>query len=375
MAWFQVDDQLSFHPKVIQAGNAAMGMWVRAGAWSQAHLTEGHIPTEQAKALGGVALAKKLVAAGLWIADDERGGYLFHEWDSRQMSADEIAERRAMRARAGAKGGKASAQSRRAKAEAKRQASASPGGDVSEMESCNDFGENESKTQTRNADRVTTQESRRKPRPPGDMSKSSQASAEASGSANVKQNPTPAPVPTQEASNEASPDSPTDDDLRNVGSRESSSSFSDGTPIPDEPPRGDDREPVMASTNSVPDAIETAARPPRPQPSSAAKTVVRQELGVDYPRTTVDQLAVGVDRLAHQHIADDVIREALREFERRPGAKPSWLESIAGDVVQNRRSRAAPNAPTKPSKFRGIAELAAAARAEESAAQQQKAIQ
>lgn len=204
MAWFQVDDQLSFHPKVIQAGNAAMGMWVRAGAWSQAHLTEGHIPTEQAKALGGVALAKKLVAAGLWIADDERGGYLFHEWDSRQMSADEIAERRAMRARAGAKGGKASAQSRRAKAEAKRQASASPGGDVSEMESCNDFGENESKTQTRNADRVTTQESRRKPRPPGDMSKSSQASAEASGSANVKQNPTPAPVPTQEASNEAS---------------------------------------------------------------------------------------------------------------------------------------------------------------------------
>ena len=70
MAWFQIDDQLAFHPKVIQAGNAAMGMWVRAGAWSQAHLTGGHIPAEQVKALGGVAVAKKLVAAGLWIVDD-----------------------------------------------------------------------------------------------------------------------------------------------------------------------------------------------------------------------------------------------------------------------------------------------------------------
>lgn len=33
MPWFQVDDQLSFHAKVIAAQNPAMGLWVRAGAW------------------------------------------------------------------------------------------------------------------------------------------------------------------------------------------------------------------------------------------------------------------------------------------------------------------------------------------------------
>ena len=33
-AWFKVDDNLALHPKVLGAGNAAMGMWVRAGSWS-----------------------------------------------------------------------------------------------------------------------------------------------------------------------------------------------------------------------------------------------------------------------------------------------------------------------------------------------------
>ncbi|AMS02818.1 hypothetical protein SEA_YEEZY_73 [Gordonia phage Yeezy] len=140
-----------------------------------------------------------------------------------------------------------------------------------------------------------------------------------------------------------------DDDLRNVGARESSSSFADGVPIPAEPPR----------------EIETV-RPVRAEPSSAARTVVRQELGNNgYPRGTLDRLANAVTKLARQQLPDDVIRESLREWERRKGAKPEWLESIAGDVVQARRSRATPNSVTKPSKLRGIAEIAAQARAEE----------
>ena len=176
MAWFQVDDQLSFHPKVIQAGNAAMGMWVRAGAWSQAHLTEGHIPAEQAKALGGLATAKKLVTAGLWETDSERGGFQFHQWDSRQMSADEIKERRAKRSESGKKGGAASAATRRAKAEARRRA------------------EEEAK-----------REALASPNAPKD-----QASASQNVEQVVKQNRTPAPVPTQLASNEASSRSPSE---------------------------------------------------------------------------------------------------------------------------------------------------------------------
>lgn len=103
MAWFQVDDQLAMHRKVCDAGNAAMGLWVRSGAWSMQNLTEGFVPTSAAKTLGTKAQAAALVKAGLWTEAD--GGYQFHEWGTRQMSAEQIADRRRKRAEAGRKGG------------------------------------------------------------------------------------------------------------------------------------------------------------------------------------------------------------------------------------------------------------------------------
>lgn len=103
MAWFQVDDQLAMHRKVCDAGNAAMGLWVRAGAWSMANLTEGFVSKSAAKMLGSAGQAKALVTAGLWV--EVEGGYQFHEWGTRQMSAEQIAERRRKRAEAGRKGG------------------------------------------------------------------------------------------------------------------------------------------------------------------------------------------------------------------------------------------------------------------------------
>ena len=44
MVWFLVDDNVTFHKKVMDAGNAAFGAWTRAGAWSAANLTNGFIP-------------------------------------------------------------------------------------------------------------------------------------------------------------------------------------------------------------------------------------------------------------------------------------------------------------------------------------------
>lgn len=104
MPWFQVDDQLSLHRKVSAAGNGAMGLWVRAGSWSMQNLTDGFIPTHIARVLGTQSQIKKLVEVRLWHV--VTGGYQFHEWNERQMSAAEIAERRRKRALAGAKGGK-----------------------------------------------------------------------------------------------------------------------------------------------------------------------------------------------------------------------------------------------------------------------------
>ncbi|WP_280381024.1 hypothetical protein [Nocardia wallacei] len=123
-----VDDGAAFHPKFVAAGNAACGLWMRAGAWSQQNLTEGFIPADVARTLGSAAQIRKLVTVKLW--HEEPGGYQFHEWGQRQMSKAEILERRRKRAEAGRLGGVRSGQSRRGKAEAsastKNEANASP---------------------------------------------------------------------------------------------------------------------------------------------------------------------------------------------------------------------------------------------------------
>ncbi|MGV0159894.1 hypothetical protein ACRU3B_10700 [Mycobacterium colombiense] len=90
----------------------------------------------------------------------------------------------------------------------------------------------------------------------------------------------------------------------------------------------------------VPLYVETGTRPPRRHPSSAAKTVVRQELGdVGYPRTTTDRLAVQVEKLAHEGHPDTLIREALHEWDRREDCtKPEFLATVLGDIVKRRRA-------------------------------------
>jgi hypothetical protein len=98
MPWFAVEDTLAFHRKTLTAGNAAMGLWVRAGSWSMQILTDGEIPAEVARTLGTVAEAKRLVAAGLWIPKAD--GYEFHEWADRQRSRVQVAaDREAARVR------------------------------------------------------------------------------------------------------------------------------------------------------------------------------------------------------------------------------------------------------------------------------------
>lgn len=89
MPWFKVDDKLAMHPKVLRAGNAAMGLWVRAGSWSAAHLTDGLIPMSLLSSLGGKrAQADALVKAGLW--DVEPDGYRFRDWLDYQPSAHDV---------------------------------------------------------------------------------------------------------------------------------------------------------------------------------------------------------------------------------------------------------------------------------------------
>lgn len=102
MPWFRVDDNLAFHAKTLAAGNAAMGLWVRAGAWAMQHLTDGRVPIHVARQLGTRGEAGRLVAAGLWL--EEEAGYRFHEWEGRQPSAEDVKRAAEVKGLAGAHG-------------------------------------------------------------------------------------------------------------------------------------------------------------------------------------------------------------------------------------------------------------------------------
>lgn len=113
MTWFKVSDSFHSHPKVMATNPAALGLWVVAGAWSSANLTEGFVPDYALTRLipNSTKLAKELVAAGLWTR--ARGGYLFHDFLDYNPTAEEEKTKSKARAEAGRRGGLASARTRR----------------------------------------------------------------------------------------------------------------------------------------------------------------------------------------------------------------------------------------------------------------------
>lgn len=83
MSWFPVDDAFHSHPKARRAGMEAVGLWVVSGSFCMAYLTDGFVPEWFVKEKPrGLALARKLVHAGLWrtgVNGDEKGWW-FHDW-------------------------------------------------------------------------------------------------------------------------------------------------------------------------------------------------------------------------------------------------------------------------------------------------------
>lgn len=97
MSWFKVDDGFWSHPKTLALPPAAIALWVRAGAWSCQQLTDGFVP-DHALVMFGPLVGQEhadLVAVGYWDRDDERGGYVFHDWDEYQESSSVVKKRRA----------------------------------------------------------------------------------------------------------------------------------------------------------------------------------------------------------------------------------------------------------------------------------------
>lgn len=104
MAYFPVDDDMAFHPKVLMAGNEAIGIWTRAGALSKKHFTGGFVTVDTARALGGDAEIQRLVSSGLWVAETDPmlgEGFRFHDWKQQAGNDDAVVEReRAEKSRA-----------------------------------------------------------------------------------------------------------------------------------------------------------------------------------------------------------------------------------------------------------------------------------
>ena len=124
MTWFRVDDVFHSHPKVAATSLAARGLWVTAGSWSSAHLTDGVVPDHVLVSLGGTPeLADELCAAGLWRRT--RAAHKFHDWSACNPTKKEVVDNRVRKAKAGRLGGLASAKARSTTV-ANAQARASP---------------------------------------------------------------------------------------------------------------------------------------------------------------------------------------------------------------------------------------------------------
>lgn len=94
VAWGKLDDRMTFHEKIVEAGNAATGVWARSIAWSSHHLSDGHIPDKIARLVAGGsrgALAS-LVRSHLFTSCT--GGYQINNYLKYNPSRVEVLEKR-----------------------------------------------------------------------------------------------------------------------------------------------------------------------------------------------------------------------------------------------------------------------------------------
>lgn len=89
MPFFPVDDDAAHHAKLMAAGNAAVGLWARAGAWCMKQATGGVLQRHELPSGSTTGQARRLVEVALWHAHGHdcdrcpqppKGGWVFHDW-------------------------------------------------------------------------------------------------------------------------------------------------------------------------------------------------------------------------------------------------------------------------------------------------------
>lgn len=103
MPHFAVDETAYAHPKVVRAGNAAIGLWARLGSYACNHLTDGLIPHEIAAMYGTGPQIRKLLTFRLLHASGhdcprcrqpDPGDYVMHDYLTPNPSRAQVAQRR-----------------------------------------------------------------------------------------------------------------------------------------------------------------------------------------------------------------------------------------------------------------------------------------
>lgn len=92
MSWFKIDDKFHSHPKVMQAGNAAIGLWTRCASYAAANLTDGFIPHAIASLYGTKPQRNALVSSRLWVPVD--GGYQMHDYTDMNPTREQVLAQR-----------------------------------------------------------------------------------------------------------------------------------------------------------------------------------------------------------------------------------------------------------------------------------------
>lgn len=98
MPWGKLDDSLYDHPKLDELAPAmrmqCVGLWAVAISWCNRRLTDGHVPTNRIRLLGGTTQqAEALVAVRLF--DAVPGGYQVHDFLDFNDSREYVMARRA----------------------------------------------------------------------------------------------------------------------------------------------------------------------------------------------------------------------------------------------------------------------------------------
>lgn len=104
MPWIRFEDTFPEHPKLLKAGPRAAWLHVRAIAYCSRLLTDGHVPADALKSLGGTEiLVDRLVKAKLWHKNAD--GWSINGYLEYQPSRAQVLALREKRAEAGRKGG------------------------------------------------------------------------------------------------------------------------------------------------------------------------------------------------------------------------------------------------------------------------------